>query len=123
MIGKAYISIMPFFDMASHKNSFKARPCLIIGQADSQDFIILPISRITDSRRIDPDYDYPLEPSTFPALHLTTKSYVRTHKQTTIHLASLVHSITDFKNEYTDAFIDILTLVDQFQKQLISDAL
>ncbi len=53
MIGKAYISTFKYFDNRTHRMAFKNRPVLIVGQADSSDYIILPVSRITNQGNVD----------------------------------------------------------------------
>ena len=58
MIGKAYVSTFPFYNNRSHKMDFKSRPVLIVGQADLTDYVILPISRVTNKDNIDSDYDF-----------------------------------------------------------------
>ena len=35
----------------------------------------------------------------------------------------LEEQITDFKNEYPDAYVEVITLVEEFQKKLIDEAL
>jgi len=47
MIGKAYWATFKYYNSQSHKMAFKKRPVLIIGQADRNDYVVLPISRVT----------------------------------------------------------------------------
>lgn len=65
MIGKAYTSSVPYYDRQEKRQKFKSRPCLIIGQADPGDYVILPISSVSDKSKIDPVYDIPLNCSIF----------------------------------------------------------
>ena len=123
MIGKAYVSVFPFYDMNLKQMRFKKRPVLIIGQADSKDYVVLPISRVTNQNHIDSYYDIKLEPTDFPLMNLTQKSFVRTHKQMVINLGELVKEILDFRLEYEEVYLTILTRVEEFQKTLITNAM
>lgn len=123
LIGKAYISITPFYNSQTRQLSFKNRPVLIIGQADTNDYIILPISRITNHLNIDSCYDVPIAPTDMPLMNLRQLSYIRTHKQCTVHSRSLIREITDFYSNYEDVYLEILCKVEQFQKSIINNAL
>ena len=123
MIGKAYVSTFQFYNNQTHKMEFKNRPILIVGQADSTDYVVLPISRVTNFANLDNNYDVPIEPSDVPLMNLKQRSYVRTHKQCVIHLGELTKEIVDFKNEYPDIYINIIAKMEAFQKHLIDNAL
>lgn len=60
-IGMAYISEFPFYDKVKKKHAYKRRPILIIGKSDSEDYLVLPISRITNKNNLDFYYDVKLE--------------------------------------------------------------
>ena len=121
MIGKAYKSRVTYYDRASKSQKFKSRPCLIIGQADAGDYVILPISSIPDKTKVDPVYDIPLDCSVFTFLR--NDSYLRTHKQTVVNIGSLKDQLSDFKSTYEETYIEALTKVEEFQNQMISKAL
>lgn len=123
MIGKAYWSLLKFYDRSSHKMSYKKRPILIIGQADSTDFVVLPISSVSDPTKIHSVYDVQLLPSSYPKMNLKKVSYVRTHKQTVVNIAQFDDEILDFKTEYEECFIEIMAKVEDFQKKMIDKAL
>ncbi len=123
MIGKAYVSTFQFYNNHTHKMEFKNRPILIVGQADSTYYVVLPISRVTNFANLDNNYDVPIEPSDVPLMNLKQRSYVRTHKQCVIHLGELTKEIVDFKNEYPDIYINIIAKMEAFQKHLIDNAL
>lgn len=123
MIGRLYTSVFPFYDNQLHKMSYKSRPVLIVGQADQNDYVILPVSRVTNQNNLDHYYDVPLEPKNYPLTNLKQRSFVRTHKQCTIHQAELVKDIMDFRNTYPDTYLDIILKMEEFQKNLISKAL
>lgn len=122
MIGKAYVSSFPFYDNKTKKMSFKGRPVLVVGKADSNDYVILPISRVTNQSNLDSYYDVPIEPADVPLMNLTQKSFIRTHKQSVVHIGELAREIVDFKSEYEDIYLDVLCKMEEFQKELISNA-
>lgn len=121
MIGKAYKSMVPYYDRISRSQKFKSRPCLIIGRADSGDYVILPISKISDKSKVDAVYDIPLDKSVYTFLNCD--SYLRTHKQTVVNIASLKDQLSDFRAEYEETYVEALRKVENFQKQLIRNAL
>lgn len=121
MIGKAYKSRIPYYDRVSKTQKFKSRPCLIIGQADLGDYVILPISSVSDKSKVDPVYDIPLDKSVFTFLN--KDSYLRTHKQTVVNISSLKDQLSDFKASYEETYVDALLRVEKFQEQLIKNAL
>ena len=59
----------------------------------------------------------------YPKLSLKNTSYIRTHKQSVANIGELANQIADFKNEYPDAFVEVIALVKEFQKKLIDEAL
>ncbi len=123
MIGKAYVSIFKYYNGQTNRMDFKKRPVLIIGQSDMTDYVILPISRVTNSANIDSDYDIPIEPSDVPLMKLRAKSYIRTHKQSVVHSGELITQIVDFKLEYPEIYLDVLAKMGDFQKKLMDNAL
>ena len=122
MIGKAYWAIFKYFDSSSHKMAFKKRPVLIIGKADESDYVVLPISRVTRKEHIDSRYDFEMETGEYPALSLKATSYIRTHKQSIANVGELADCIADFRDEYPDAYTEVMGLVEEFQSNLIRDA-
>lgn len=121
MIGKAYKSIVPYYDRISHSMKFKSRPCLIIGQADSGDYVVLPISKISDKSKVDLKFDIPLDKTKF--VFLNNDSFLRTHKQMFVNIASLKDQLSDFKVEYEETYLEALAKVEEFQKQMINNAI
>ena len=63
-----------------------------------------------------------IQVSNYPKLSLKTTSYIRTHKQTVANVGELADEIADFRNEYPNAYIEVIALVEEFQKQLIEKA-
>lgn len=123
MIGKAYVSVFKHYDNHAHRMAFKNRPFLIVGKADDTDYVILPISRVTNHNNIDCYYDVPIDPLDVPLMNLTQRSYIRTHKQTVVHTGELIKEIVDFRKEYADVFLEAILRMEQFQKNLITNAL
>lgn len=123
MIGKICKAITPFFDQNIGRMAYKARPALVLANADSGDFVILPVSSISHKNNIDPVYDVEIDPELYPNLNLKKVSYVRTHKQTIVNRACLQDEIGDLKTEYKDLFLDILEKRESFSKVITEQAL
>ena len=123
MIGKAYVSAFQYYDIRSKKMSFKSRPVLVIGQADDSDYVVLPISRVTNKANLDGYYDVPINPTDVPKMNLKQLSYIRAHKQAVVNVASLTKEIVDFRTEYKEIYIEALSKVEEFQSELIKTAI
>lgn len=122
MTGKIYWATFKYYDNIKHRMAFKKRPVLIIGEADQKDYVVLPVSRVTQKEHLDLHYDFEMQSKDYPALLLKTTSYIRTHKQTIVNNGELADCIVDFKEEYPDAYISVIALVEEFQKELINNA-
>lgn len=123
MIGKIYSTVFPYYDSKTQKNSFKKRPVLIIGGPRNNDYTVLPISTVTKKANLDSEYDVEINPANYPLLHLDKLSYVRVHKQTTVHKVSLTSLIGDMKTEYADLYLNVLEKLEEFNKITIDNAL
>ena len=123
MIGKIYSSVVPFYDRAANRNSFKKRPVLILSLTKNNDYAVLPVSTISDPKNRDPEFDIEVKKADYPLLNLDKDSYIRTHKQTTIHRASVTKEISDLKSTYEDLYLTVLSKLDDFHKELINNAL
>lgn len=123
MIGEIRKALTPFFDSKTHQKSMKSRPVLILAKADSGDFTVLPVSRVTRSENIDPHYDVKVDPMVYPDLNLRDVSYVRTHKQTTIHIAEIGDKIGDMKISYEDLYLEVLALREEYSAEVTHQAL
>ena len=123
MIGKIYSTVFPYYDSKTQKNSFKKRPVLIIGGPRNNDYTVLPISTVTKKANLDSEYDLEINPANYPLLHLDKISYVRVHKQTTVHKVSLTSLIGDMKTEYADLYLNVLEKLEEFNKITIDNAL
>lgn len=124
MIGKICISAFKYYDSAKHRMAFKGRPVLIIGQADAGDYVALPISRVTKRENLDEHFDYEMKPEDYAesALQLSEVSFIRTHKQAVLNAGDITKEVIDLKTEFPDVFTQVLDLVEEFQKKMISDA-
>lgn len=123
MIGKIYSSVIPYYDRNTQKNSYKKRPVLIIGGPRNNDYTVLPISTVSRKENLDNDYDIQVAPNQYPLLNLNQVSYVRTHKQTTVHKASLTTQIGDMKSDYEDLYLHVLEKLEDFNKKTLDNAL
>lgn len=123
MIGWYCIATFPYYDARNNRNSFKKRPILVIGEADSSDYITLPISKISHSENVDIEYDISVKIAEYPLMQLRFDSYVRTHKQTVTNKAAITRNIINVKEEYQDLWIEILSKVEDFQRKLTSAGL
>lgn len=119
--GKIYSIKTPYYDKARKVNSFKNRPALVIhcGNSVDDDCKILPVSRITDSRYIDPNYDKYVDISMYPLLNLKNNSYIRTGKVTNICAKEFSTEIGDLKKSYPVLFDEIIKLYQNYNKSLI----
>lgn len=122
MIGKAYISVFKFYDNKNHKMSFKKCPVLVVGQADAANYVILPISRVTNKANLDDYYDVEITPNAVPLMNLTQTSYIRTNKQGVVNIGELTKEIVDFRKEYADTYRIVIEKMEEFQKKLIKEA-
>lgn len=123
MIGEIYKARTPYYDQATHTMLYKARPALVLAKADADDYVVLPVSSISNRANIDPAYDIEIDPSLYPKINLTRTSYVRTHKQTVVHRANLRDEIGDLKSEYEDLYLTILERREAFSNSITQQAL
>nr|DAN02350.1 MAG TPA: endoribonuclease [Caudoviricetes sp.] len=123
MIGEIRKIITSYFDIMQEKKLFKFRPALIIAKADANDYIVLPISRVTRKENLHPVYDIKIEPSRFPKLNLSSVSYVRTHKQTVVHIAEISTLYGSIKDCYEELYLEILEKREQFSQEITNQAL
>lgn len=124
MIEKIVKVITPFYDMQSNSMKMKSRPGLVIAGygAMDNDYVVLPISTISDKRRLNKDYDIKIDPKDFPDCNLRRISYIRTHKQTTINKKEIGEPICDFKALYKDKYFEVILKLEQFDKERIEYA-
>lgn len=122
MTGKVCVSTFPYYDIGKCKMAYKNRPILVIGKADEGDYVVLPISRVTRKENLDSYYDVEIQPEDVPLTGISSTSYIRTHKQQTVHKKEITKSIVDFREEYPKIYNEVIDKVAEFQKKLIKDA-
>ena len=122
-IGEIRKALTPYYDLSKNAMSIKSRPALIIAQADSEDYVVLPISRITRRNNRDATFDIEIDPSVYPLLNLNAISYVRTHKQTIIHKAEIGDLIGDLKTDYSELYLQILETRERFSEEITNQAI
>lgn len=122
MIGEVWTALTPYYDVASGKKKFKGRPVLVIAKADDQDYVVLPISKISRQENIDPVYDVKVDPAQYPVLGFPHVSYVRTHKQTIVHVEEIGNKKSNFRGSYEDLYLEILAKREQFSEEITRQA-
>lgn len=122
LIGEIRVSTIPFYDIKTKRNSFKNRPVLIIGEADSGDYTVLPVSRVTKKQYLDANYDIPIKLAEYPLLSLKSDSFVRVHKQTMVNSVSITAEISDMKSCYPILFQSIMDKLKEFNDKLYQNA-
>ena len=122
-IGKIVIARFPYYDKKIDKVKFKARPILIIGcefETIPCDFNVLPISKISDTSKINELSDVKLNEAECNILRLKhIPCYVRTHKQCIVNSRD-VHSVivSDLKNELKNIYKKIESLNKKYNNEL-----
>lgn len=122
-IGEIRKTFTPFYDNTQGRMNIKSRPALIIAQADTEDYVVIPVSRITRQNNRDTTYDIEVDPVEYPMLNLNAVSYIRTHKQTVVHRAQIGDLIGELKSNYEDLYLLILELRERFSKEITNQAL
>lgn len=123
MIGEIRKAFTPYYNATTKRVDIKSRPALLIAKADADDYVVLPVSRVSKQNNRHPDYDIQVDPAVYPELHLNAVSYVRTHKQTVIHKAEIGDMIGDMKGNYEELFLEILAKREEFSKEITDQAI
>lgn len=108
MIGKLYTCTVEYYNAKERRLAWKGRPILIIGEPRNNDYTVLPVSTISKKENLDVEFDIEINPAVYSALGLNKVSYVRTHKQLTVHYAKLGHFIGDLRSHYPELFEEIM---------------
>lgn len=89
MIGKIVKIRTPYYDRLSKTTKFKLRPGLVIGNygLTDSDYIVLPVSKVSDKRMRHPKYDLEIYPKDFPLSNLKVYSFIRCHTHTSLIFA------------------------------------
>ncbi|PJK25233.1 hypothetical protein CV769_11615 [Enterococcus mundtii] len=116
LIGTIRNTRMPYYDIQTDKVAFKARPVLIIGVENDRgmtDLTVVPVSKISDSRRIIENSDIKLDKSIYPLCNLKEPvSYIRASKLSTVSSKDTSkNEICNLKECYSDFYEEILSAV------------
>lgn len=122
MVGDFCLAIFPYYDVKVKKNKFKYRPILIIAEAGQNDWVTLPVSKISHKECIDLEYDIKIEPINYPLMNLACVSYIRTHKQTVTHCASITKVIINVKKIYPNLYNRVIDKVEVKYRENIREA-
>lgn len=122
MIGMFCVATFPYYDTSTGRNKFKKRPMIILGQADSFDYVTLSVSKVSIKENIDDEYDLEIVCDEYPLLNLNCTSYIRTHKQT-ITNRNGIRTIISVKDTYPELWLSILQKIEDFQKKIIDHGL
>ena len=123
MIGEVRKILTQYYDSARGKMDFKARPALIIAQADPLDYVALPVSRVSRRENLHPIYDIEITPDQYPDLNLPFVSYVRTHKQIVVHYMEIGAVYGNMKTSYEELYLMILEKREAFSREVTDQAL
>lgn len=123
MIGKVCLAVVDYYDSKTKSTRKKARPILIVAGPRNNDYVILPISTISKRENLDPDYDMPIGPTERASLGLDKECFIRTHKQMYIHQAFIVKEKGDLKGAFPDFYLNAITKMEQYQSQILDEAL
>lgn len=123
MIGKVCQSVVDFYDSKTRTTRKKARPVLVVGGPRNNDYTVLPISTVKNRGNLDDEYDLPIELADRAKLNLPEECFVRTHKQMTVHEASLVRTRGDMRTDAPDLYLKALELMERYQSELMDQAL
>ena len=118
MIGDFCLAIFPYYDVKVRKNKFKYRPIIIIAEAGQNDWVTLPVSKVSHQECIDLEYDVKITPTEYPLMNLSCNSYIRTHKQTITHCASITKVIVNIKKRYPNSYGKV---IDKVEKKYIQN--
>jgi len=96
--------------------AFKNRPILVLkveNEYGNTDVTAIPVSKVTDAKRIIVGYDIKVEKQKYPLLNLKENvSYFRTSKVTTINSGSIgAKHISNLRKEYPALFDEIVNKV------------
>ena len=122
MLGWICSSTTPYYDTKTGRNAFKQRPVLVISELISNDYTVLPISTVSKRENLHFFYDIKVEPMLYPRLRLNKESFIRAHKQTTVHRAAVVRKISNLKTEYPDLYSLVLERLSEYNTNLVSNA-
>ena len=119
MVGKVYLSVVEYYDSKTKTTRKKGRPVLVVAGPRNNDYTVLPISTIKRREHLDSDYDIPIETNIRAGLALSEECFIRTHKQTTVHMGALIKQKGDMKNDYPDLYLTTLQKMEKFEREIM----
>jgi hypothetical protein len=122
VIGKICNVLFSYYDIKAGKMSHKHRPVLIVGVADNGDYVVYPISTVSNKANLSDNYDVEIDPSNYPKTNLKSVSYVRTHKRSIANRGEIVRCICNLKTEYIDLYTTIIKKAQEFDTDLMAKA-
>ena len=84
---------------------------------------MLPVSTISNQAFYNPLYDTELLPRNFPNLSISRKSFVRSHKQTTVYKSTIdfKQCIGDIKKSYPETYYEIIEKLEKFNQSIFEN--
>ena len=64
-----------------------------------------------------------MNPEKYPDLKLKKVSYIRTHKQTIVHRAEILGTISSLKEDYKDLYEKVIETWSEFQYEVLNESL
>lgn len=122
-VGDICISVFEYYDELNNKMSYKARPVLVIGKPDSDDYTILPISTVSKRKYVNKKYDIFIDSILHEELGLNKDCYIRTNKQSYVHRKLITKIVSSLKTHDPAMFYDALMRTRSYNTRIISDGL
>lgn len=119
MIGKVYLSRADYFDLRTNCTQKKTRPVLVVGGPNDNDYTVLPISTITLRQNVNSYYDILIPPQERATLSLNAECFIRTHKQMPLHRGAMLREIGDMKNNTPNLYLEAVSKMEEFQKNIV----
>lgn len=121
-VGNIYPSILPYFNKKEKKIKYKSRPVLIIAEPIGLDteYTVLPVSTISNQAFYNSLFDTELLPDEYPELMISRKSYIRSHKQTTVYksIIDFDQCIGEMKRFYPETYYQVIEKLEKFNQSI-----
>lgn len=119
VIGGIYRVLASYYDSQQKCHSFKFRPALIIGRANGDDFIALPLSTVRKKQYLDKKYDVEIDPLECPELKLYKRGYVHTNKRMVVNYRQIDDFIGSMRAANVELYMKILNKSRQFDNDIM----
>ena len=123
MIGKAYLSVVDYYDIKTRSTRKKARPVLVVAGPRNNDYTVLLISTVSNRVNLDAEYDLLIDQQSREILNLPQECFIRTHKRMPIHVSQLIKEKGDMEGSLPDLYLAALEKMEQYQKLISQQAL